>query len=65
MAKTQTIRLVDVFLLGPFLILAALWRRPPAAVRLGVAFAGVATIVFNGVNWLRINRGRLGITRGR
>lgn len=64
MAKTQSVRAIDVLVLGPFLIVAALWRRPPAAVRIGVAFAGVATIVFNGVNFLRLERGESGITKG-
>ena len=56
--KTQNIRLVDVFALGPFLIwTAASSGRLPAPARLVLAASGAATIVFNGLNWLEIQRG--------
>lgn len=52
--KTQTIRLLDVFLLGPLMIAVAQraqniseWQRA------ALALSGVATIVYNGVNWIR------------
>ena len=46
--KAQWIRLVDVFLLGPYLIWlgARLGRRAP-----GLVLIGGATILYNGINW--------------
>ncbi len=53
--KAQWIRIADVVLIGPLMIWggAALARRSSLA---GAALAGlgVATIVFNGRNWLRV-----------
>lgn len=54
--KTQNVRLVDVFALGPFLIWAASTRQLPAPARLVLAASGAATIVFNGLNWLEVRR---------
>ena len=53
--KSQAIRLVDVFLLGPFMVWAAFsqMRGLPGAV---MAAAGVATIIFNGRNYLEVER---------
>ena len=56
--KTQNVRLVDVFALGPFMIWAASTRRRlPLPARLVLAASGAATIVFNGRNWLEVRRG--------
>lgn len=62
--KTQAIRLVDVFVLGPFLIWVSLRPRQSNLVRVGIAVAGIATILFNGANYLRLERGEGGITEG-
>jgi len=56
--KSQQIRLADVFVIGPVMLWAAdrLWRvykeRNIGTVALAV-FA-VATVIFNGRNWLRL-----------
>lgn len=55
--KTQAVRLVDVFALGPFLIWAAWASRLPCAARVALAGSGAATIVFNGLNWLDNRKG--------
>ncbi len=56
--KTQNVRLVDVFALGPFMVWAASTRRRlPLTARLVLAASGAATIVFNGRNWLEVRRG--------
>lgn len=49
--KGQTVRLIDVFALGPFMVWAGTRRGslPPWA-RFGLASAGVLTIVYN---WIR------------
>lgn len=52
--KTQTIRLVDVFLIGPYLIWLA--GRERGIHRTLLTGLGVATIVYNGRNWLAENK---------
>jgi hypothetical protein len=57
LGKSQWVRLLDVFVLGPFMIWYALATvdceiRPEAALVLLVS--GVLTITYNGFNWLRI-----------
>ena len=55
--KAQIVRLVDVVLLGPFLIyyaLASMDTFPPLQVAL-LFVSGVATILYNGYNYLEIS----------
>lgn len=56
--KTQTIRVLDVFLIGPLMVAGgiALGRRgnPFWGILLGVS--GVATVAYNGRNYLRVRR---------
>ena len=52
--KTQNIRLVDVFALGPFMI----WfgfkaKNINDSARLIMILSGVATIVYNGINYIK------------
>lgn len=54
--KTQTVRLVDVFALGPFMIWAAQQLRPRWA-RDAMLLSGVLTILYNGANYVRVERG--------
>lgn len=49
--KTQIVRLIDVFVLGPFLIYAAS-RVQSKNVCLGLVATGVATILYNGRNYI-------------
>lgn len=51
--KSQLLRLIDVFVLGPFMIYAAMQKDPPALLRAGLAIAGVATILYNARNYSR------------
>ena len=50
--KSQTVRLLDVFFIGPYMIWAGGKLKGPH--RELMRALGVATIVYNGVNWLRI-----------
>ena len=50
--KTQAIRLVDVFVLGPFMIWAGMQLREPWA-RVAMIAAGGATIAYNWQNYQR------------
>jgi len=56
--KSQAVRLLDVFVYGPFMLgvgLAAATLHPAA--RLGLAALGVGTIVYNARNYLRVDAG--------
>lgn len=59
MMKTQTVRLIDVWLIGPLLLYAATRRQPSRPVRQLLAFTGAATILYNGANYLRRQAGEL------
>jgi hypothetical protein len=52
--KTQTIRLLDVFVIGPVMVAAGRRLQKDAPSNLGSAliFFGVATIVYNGMNYI-------------
>jgi len=52
-AKSQETRLWDVFILGPFMVWAATRLNAPDGAKLFLAGAGVATIAYNGSNYLR------------
>ena len=54
--KTQTVRLLDVFALGPFMVWAAQQVRPPWA-RDMLVVSGVLTMLYNGANYLTARRG--------
>lgn len=55
--KGQTVRLVDVFVLGPFMVWsAARMTSAPEWARVGMVGAGLATIVYNGRNYLAVSR---------
>lgn len=49
-AKTQAVRLVDVLVLGPFMLWAA--RNLNGWERDAMMIAGAATILYNGANYL-------------
>ena len=52
--KTQTVRLIDVFALGPFMIYAALKARGLSPIEQAfLGFSGLATIIYNGANYLQ------------
>ena len=58
--KGQAVRLVDVFLLGPLMTWAGLVIAEAAVTRneelagQALAISGIATIGFNGYNWVRL-----------
>jgi len=51
-SKSQTVRLVDVFVLAPIMIYAGTLKSLPMWVRLSLIGMGVATAVYNGKNFL-------------
>ncbi len=54
--KSQNVRLVDVFLLGPFMVWAGTQRALPSWARTLLVLSGVATVAYNFRNWQRIRR---------
>ena len=51
----QTVRLSDVFLLGPFMLWFAISAdKMPDWARVTMGLSGVATIVFNGVSFISV-----------
>ncbi len=53
--KSQTVRLLDVFVLGPFMVWYAIsYKDAPTWARGLLAFSGLLTTVYNGGNYLRI-----------
>ena len=55
-SKAQDVRLMDVFLLGPFMVLAGTAKRLPPWARLLMVAAGMGTILYNARNYARIRR---------
>lgn len=56
MVKSQAVRLVDVFLLGPFMMWMAGRSSAPEWARATLAAAGALTILYNGRNYLEGGR---------
>lgn len=53
--KSQRIRLVDMFLLGPFMIWFGIQAQAVPDLAKGVmVISGIATVIYNGRNYLRI-----------
>jgi hypothetical protein len=53
--KAQWVRLVDVFAVGPLMLIAARETRTPW-IRAGLVVFGVATVVYNAYNYLALRR---------
>jgi hypothetical protein len=56
--KTQTIRLLDMWLVGPFMIWASGRVEGPAWARQAMFVLGVLTILYNGHNYMVTAAGR-------
>lgn len=54
--KSQRVRLLDVFLLGPFLMWAATRPTLGATARQVLWWSGFATVLYNGANYLARRR---------
>lgn len=52
--KSQTVRLIDVFFLGPFMAYSS--KYLPSGAKEAMFVAGVATILYNGRNYLRYEK---------
>jgi len=54
--KYQSIRLIDVFLFGPAMIAIGLRRNVTETERAFLIVGGLFTMIFNGANYLEIER---------
>ena len=54
--RYQQIRLVDVFVLAPAMIYASTFKQIPDYVRLILFVSGICTLIFNGNNYLDIEK---------
>jgi len=53
--KTQTVRLIDVFVLGPFMMWAGTQLENDTA-KAAMVFAGIATMSYNWANYLEARK---------
>jgi len=51
--KTQNVRLIDVFIIGPLLIYTSTFKTLPSYLRVALLLIGVATIIYNGNNYIK------------
>ena len=56
--RYQHIRLVDVFVLAPAIVYASTFKQIPDYVRVILFVSGVATLVFNGKNYMDIEKNK-------
>lgn len=54
--KTQTIRLIDIFAIGPMMIWFSNSKDYPEIAKGFMLAAGIATILYNGMNYLEIQK---------
>lgn len=54
--KSQTVRLLDVFLYGPFLMYASTTKKLTSTTRIGLVSLGIGTIIYNWVNYVKIQK---------
>jgi len=56
--RYQHIRLVDVFILAPAMVYASTFKQIPDYVRIILFVSGIATLVFNGKNYMDIEKNK-------
>ena len=56
--KTQDIRLLDIFVLGPAIMYAGLAKKPPVILSIFMVLTGIGTIAYNSYNYFRQQRRR-------
>jgi len=54
MGKTQQIRLLDVFAVGPFMVWFGSAAKGPEWAKVAMIVLGALTITYNGANYLRL-----------
>lgn len=54
--RYQFVRLIDVFVLAPTMVYASTFKSLPNYIRLILLVSGIATLVFNGINYVDIKK---------
>ena len=54
--KAQAVRLGDILLFGPLMVIGALGKAPPQWMRAAMLIIGVGTIVYNAANFIEIEK---------
>lgn len=54
--KPQSVRLLDIFLIGPLMIAGAMRSRMPEPWRTMLLVSGALTILYNGANYLDVQK---------
>ena len=54
--KSQAVRLIDVWALGPLMIYVATAKDPQTLIRQALAFTGASTITYNARNYWRLRQ---------
>jgi hypothetical protein len=63
--KPQAVRLVDVFLLGPFMMWAGSRRKLPGWASATLTLSGWATVLYNATNYLHERKRLREVAHGR
>jgi hypothetical protein len=58
--RYQFVRLIDVFVLAPTMVYASTFKSLPDYIRLILLVSGIATLVFNGINYVDIKKEKNG-----
>ena len=58
--RYQFVRLIDVFVLAPTMVYASTFKSLPNYIRLILLVSGIATLVFNGINYVDIKKEKNG-----
>ena len=56
--RYQSVRLMDVFVLAPTMVYASTFKSLPNYIRLILFVSGICTLVFNGKNYLDIEKNK-------
>lgn len=54
--KAQSVRLLDVFVIGPIMVAAGMQKAQPQWMQLSLIAIGLGTIAYNGRNYLLIKQ---------
>ena len=58
--RYQFVRLIDVFVLAPTMVYASTFKNLPDYIRIILLVSGIATLVFNGINYVDIKKEKNG-----
>ena len=54
--KAQAVRMGDILLFGPLMVMGAMGKAPPQWMRAAMLIIGIGTIVYNAANFVEIEK---------